>query len=192
MVTANDTPPETDAQLVLLAAEGDAAAKEALFRRHAPMVQGMAFRLLGRDDELDEVVQDVFVEALSSLDSLRDPAAFRSWLGTIVVYRVRLRIRRRRLTVSLGFVKSDDLELERVADESASPDLALELSEVRDRIDELHTEERVALLLHRVQGHTLPEVADQMDLSLATVKRRVASADAKLAASRPKWVRGAA
>jgi RNA polymerase sigma-70 factor, ECF subfamily len=184
-VSASEPPPATDAELVLLAGAGDARAKEALFRRHAPMVNGLAFRMLGKDEELDEVVQDAFVEALSSLDSLRDPAAFRSWLGTIVVHRVRLRIRRRRISSTFSAAKAEPVDLERVAG-SASPDVTLELREVYDRIGELDREERLALLLHRVEGYTLPEVAHHMGLSLATVKRRLTSADEKLAAARSK------
>jgi RNA polymerase sigma-70 factor, ECF subfamily len=191
LVSPSDPPSGADAELVLLARTGDVRAKEALFRRHSPMVNGLAFRLLGKDNELDEVVQDVFVEALSSLDSLRDGGAFRSWLGAIVVHRVRLRIRRRRVSQALGLTKAEPVDLELIAG-NASPDVALELREVYLRLDALDTEERIALLLHRVEGYTLPEIATQMELSLATVKRRVASADEKLAANEPRSTRGAA
>jgi RNA polymerase sigma-70 factor (ECF subfamily) len=190
-VAPSDPPPASDAELVLLAGSGDARAKEALFRRHAPMVNGLAFRLLGRDDDLDEVVQDVFVEALAALGSLREPAAFRSWLGTIVVHRVRLHIRRRRVASTLGLSKTEPIDLALIS-RSASPDVTLELREVYTRIVALEAEERRALLLHRVEGYTLPEIAAQLDVSLATVKRRVASADQKLAASAPRQARGAA
>src|SRR5688572_10280541 len=54
----------TDAALVVAARAGEDWAREALFRRHAPMVAGMAFRLLGRDEDVDDLVQDSFVEAL--------------------------------------------------------------------------------------------------------------------------------
>jgi RNA polymerase sigma-70 factor (ECF subfamily) len=154
-------------------------------------VNGMVFRMLGKDEEVDEVAQDVFVEALSSLDSLREPAAFRSWLGTIVVHRVRLRIRRRRTSSSVGLIKIEPVDLERVAS-SAAPDVALELREVEERLSQLEQEERTALLLHRVEGYTLAEVATHLELSLATVKRRVASADEKLGATPPPDERGAA
>ncbi len=148
------------------------------------MVQGLAFRLLGKDADLDEVVQDAFVEALSSLDSLRDPSAFRSWLGTIVVHRARLHIRRR-VASAVGLGKPDGVDVDLLVD-AGTPDLALELSEARTCIAALGPEERTALLLYRVEGYTLPEVAAEMRLSLATVKRRLASADEKLAASRAR------
>lgn len=184
-VLSLEPPTVSDAELVLLAESGDASAKDALCRKHLSMVQGLAFRLLGRrSEDLDEVVQDTFVEALAGLSSLRDPAAFRAWLGSIVVNRVRLYIRRRRIATNAGLSSSEGVDLELVPDDQASPELALELREVCSCMDDaLEDEERWALLLHRVEGYTLTEVADQLELSLATVKRRVASAFEKLSAA---------
>ena len=69
----------------MAARAGEKWAQEALFRRHARMVNGLAFRLLGRDQDVDDLVQDSFLSALRSLDRLAEPQAFASWLGSIVV-----------------------------------------------------------------------------------------------------------
>ncbi len=45
----------------------------------------MAFRLLGRDDQIDDVVQDMFMVAMRNLHRLRDPGALKGWLATITV-----------------------------------------------------------------------------------------------------------
>jgi RNA polymerase sigma-70 factor (ECF subfamily) len=97
----------TDAALVVAARAGEDWAREALFRRHAHMVAGMAFRLLGRDEEVDDLVQDSFVEALRSLDRLQTPQAFASWLASIVVRTSSKVIRRRRLLTRLGLRRND-------------------------------------------------------------------------------------
>src|SRR5437870_412973 len=75
----------SDAALVMSARAGEAWASEALFRRHASMVNGLAYRLLGRDPEVDDVVQESFAQALGALDALKEPQAFASWMASIVV-----------------------------------------------------------------------------------------------------------
>jgi RNA polymerase sigma-70 factor, ECF subfamily len=169
-----------DAALVIRAQAGEARAKELLFRRHARRVHGLAYRLLAHDRDLEEVVQDVFVEALAGLGSLREPSAFGSWLGAIVVHRVRRRIRRRRLAAALGLVPVETVDVDELPGDPSS-EAALELRRVHAHIAQLDAEERIALVLHRVEGYSLPELAERMGLSLATVKRRLASAEQKLA-----------
>jgi RNA polymerase sigma-70 factor, ECF subfamily len=169
----------TDRELVLRARSGDARAKEALFRRHTRTAHGLAYRLLGHDDEQEELVQDAFVEALADLGSLREPAAFSSWLQQIVVHLVRRRIRRRQLAAVIGIARHETVDLEAIAGRSVI-ETAVEMRLLRDRFDALDTEERTAVLLHRVEGYTLAELAAAMGRSLSTVKRRLASAEAKL------------
>ena len=174
-----DDPTVDDAALVLRARAGDARAKELLFRRHARRVHGLAYRLLAHDRDLEELVQDVFVEALAGLGSLREPSAFGSWLGAIVVNRARRRIRRRRLAAALGLSPVETIDVDELPDGSRS-EAALELRRVHAHIAALDAEERIALVLHRVEGYSLPELSERMGLSLATVKRRLASAETKL------------
>ncbi|MGH7270210.1 MAG: RNA polymerase sigma factor, partial [Polyangiaceae bacterium] len=87
---------------MLAARAGEAWAHEALFRRHARMVNGLAFRLMGRDADVDDLVQDAFVTAFSRLQGLGDPQAFSAWLGSIVVRTAGKIIRRRVLLERLG------------------------------------------------------------------------------------------
>ena len=60
------------------------------------------------------------------------------------------------------------------------PDVAAELRALYSILEQLPAEARVALVLRRVEGLTLPEIAEQMHLSLATVKRRIQAAEALL------------
>src|SRR6202012_5006944 len=92
----------SDAALVVAARGGEPWALEALFRRHAPRLNAVAFRILGRDDEIDDLVQDTFVAAFASLQRLADPNAFASWIASILVRQGLKKIRRRRLLGRLG------------------------------------------------------------------------------------------
>ena len=64
------------------------------FREFSPVVARLGLRMLGRPHEVDDLVQDVFLDAHLGFLSIRDPAALRSWVYTIAVRHVRKRLRR--------------------------------------------------------------------------------------------------
>lgn len=171
----------TDSELVLRARSGDMGAKEMLFRRHVAMASGLAFRLLGRDADIEDVVQDSFVVAFTSLDKLERLQAFASWLASIVTGTAISLIRRRRLLSRLGFVRVDPVLVENIVSADAPADVTAELRAVYRIVDRLPAEERVVLVLRRVEQLALDEIAEQTGWSLATVKRKLARADERLA-----------
>jgi RNA polymerase sigma-70 factor (ECF subfamily) len=179
-VTRLDARP-SDQVLVTAARHGDLQAREVLFRRHVKLAAGLSYRLLGGDDEVDDIVQDSFVTAFAKLGSLKDPQAFASWLSSIVVGKAIGVIRRRRLLQRLGLRRGDVYRPEALIARDAPPDVALELREVCEVISRLPTDERVILILRRIDELPLEEVAARTGRALATVKRRLARAEALLA-----------
>jgi RNA polymerase sigma-70 factor (ECF subfamily) len=167
----------TDAALVVAARAGESWAREALFRRHARMALGLAHRLLPHDQEVDDVVQDCFVQALKRLDALDNPQAFAAWLGSIVVRTVGKRLRHRRLLARLGLRAPEELDPDAIAAPSAPGDVAVELRRVYAVVSGLPAQARVALVLRRVDGLEVPDIARRMGLSLSTVKRRLKTAE---------------
>jgi RNA polymerase sigma-70 factor (ECF subfamily) len=174
----------TDAALVVAARAGESWAQEALFRRHARMALGLAHRLLPHDDEVDDLVQDCFVSALKRLSALDNPQAFAAWLGSIVVRAVGKRLRRRRLLSRLGLRVPEEIDADAIAAPSVPGDVAVELRRVYAIVAQLPAEARVALILRRVDGLEVPEIARRMELSLSTVKRRLKLAEEILERSR--------
>ena len=174
----------TDAALVVAARAGESWAQEALFRRHARMALGLAHRLLPQDDEVDDLVQDCFVSALKRLSALDNPQAFAAWLGSIVVRAVGKRLRRRRLLSRLGLRVPEEIDADAIAAPSVPGDVAVELRRVYAIVAQLPAEARVALILRRVDGLEVPEIARRMELSLSTVKRRLKLAEEILERSR--------
>lgn len=167
----------SDAALVVAARAGEAWASEALFRRHSRMALGLAYRLLPRDIEVDDVVQDSFVYALQRLDTLQNPQAFAAWLGSIVVRTVSKRLRRRRLLTRLGLRARENVDPDQVIAASAPGDVRVALRRVYAIVEELPAEQRIALVLRRVDGLEIPQIAETMGLSLSTVKRRLKAAE---------------
>ncbi len=180
------------ALVAALRAERPGAAA-ALYDRHVDAIHGMVHRVLGPDRDHDDIVQDVFVRALESLPKLRDASALRSWLLGIAVMTVRIHLQRRRRQKWLRFLPTYELpEPATAADTSASE----ALREVWALLDQLGPDERIALVLCRVEGLRLEEAAAASRLSLATLRRRLARGEAKFlarAARRPalrEWLEG--
>jgi RNA polymerase sigma-70 factor (ECF subfamily) len=173
-----------NARLVEAARAGEAWASEALVRRHARALNGLALRLLGRDGDVDDVVQEAFASAFGGLERLQDPQAFEAWLREILVRIVGKLIRRRRMLARLGLGRASlDIDLDALIGEGVPQDDAIELRRLYTLAQRLSASLRVPLLLQRVEGLGLAEIARLTGTSQATVKRRVAEGEAALRGS---------
>jgi len=170
-----------DGELVARALEGDAWAEEALYRRHVRRVTDTATRVLGRTAEAEDVVQDTFLKAFHKLHTLRDATLFERWLIRIAMNKVRGRLRKRKLLRTLGLDRTvDDATLERFAAPATPPDVRAELARIDAVLQELAPSHRMAWMLREVEGWTLPDTAAACDCSLATVKRWIGKAKARV------------
>jgi RNA polymerase sigma-70 factor (ECF subfamily) len=166
-----------DAQLVALGCKGDSQALGALYKRHAPFAINLAARIEGSARDIEDIVHDSFIRAFERLNDLSDRAAFRSWLGSIVVHAVRSRMRRARLMSLLGMGKSSEpVDLDAIASADASPHTRAQIAQIYALLRTLPTDDRIAWTLRAVEGHDLDTVARMTQCSLATVKRRISRA----------------
>src|SRR5262249_11722420 len=141
----------SDAELVRAARAGQRWASEALFRRHARMANGLALRLLGRDEEIDDVVQEAYAIVFERLDSIQDGQAFASFLASVLVRHVRRILRRRRIARMLGLrPAAEPIDLAPFCAADAPPDVIAELRSVYAFVERLPAEERLALVLRRI------------------------------------------
>jgi RNA polymerase sigma-70 factor (ECF subfamily) len=187
--------------------EGDEAALVSALRAEHPgaaarlyeecvdRVHGLVFRILGLDPELDDVVNDTFVAVFASIDTLRDPRALRGWVLSIAVRSARRHLQRRKRRRWLLFFEDPV-----VHDTGVTPDFEGReaLRDLYALLDRFPVDERLALVLHRVEGLSLREASEASRMSSATFKRRLARAEMRLkkgAAERPSlalWLESAA
>jgi RNA polymerase sigma-70 factor (ECF subfamily) len=145
---------------------------EATYRRFCPYVAAVILRLGGHRDDLDDMVQDVFVEAARGIHRLREPEALKGWLATIAVRLVRRRLRLRKLRRLLGFEVPDQSSF--MVDSGASPLDRLLLAAVGRILEDVAVTDRLAWSLHHLEGEKLERVAKLCGCSCATAKRRIA------------------
>jgi len=168
-------PPDIDdASLVERLRQQDEAAFDALYLRYARYLAGVVFRLLGADDEIDDVLQESFVDAVEGIDSLEDTSRLRWWLVTIAVRRVHrvLAARRRRRNIASAFAV--------IAPKTHPAASDRPLTELQKALDALPPKLRVPWILSRIEQLELADVATGCSISLATAKRRIAAADERM------------
>jgi RNA polymerase sigma-70 factor (ECF subfamily) len=145
-----------------------------LFRQHAGMVAAIGFRILGRSQEIEDLVQDVFMDACRDAEKIRQPEAIKGWLAICAIRRARRRLRVRRLKRALGF--EQEVDYETVAAPDASPARRALLRRLYQVLDEIPVEQRLAWSLRYLEGEDLESVARLCGCSLATAKRRISAA----------------
>ncbi len=157
---------------------GEALDFDSVFRRYSPYVASVGLRLLGRDDELDDLVQDVFLEAHRGLKHVRDTNAIKGWLARICVRRAVRRLRRRKLRAWLSL---DSFEHEPTyASPEASPEARAEVARLYGQLEKLPALTRAAWVLRFLEGEGLGEIAALCACSQSTVQRRLREAQAEL------------
>ena len=147
---------------------------EALYAKHARYIAGVVHRLMGDDGELDDIVQETFVDAIEGLARLEDPSATRAGLVTVAVRRTRRVLARRRRRMMFAFWSAD------FAPRSSDPRDRAAVDDLYDALSRVPADLRIPWVLHRVEHLSLPETAQACEVSLATVKRRIAEAEERL------------
>jgi RNA polymerase sigma-70 factor (ECF subfamily) len=171
-----------DTALVEGLSAGEPWARAALFDRYATPIERMLRKILGPDQstEIADVLHDVFVQALASLDRLRDPRAVLAWIQAIAAHTAYRTIRARRARRWLHFWAPATLP------EVVAPEIDDSVLDAYRRtyalLDRLPADERIAFALRYIDGMELAQLAVVCDVSLATIKRRLARAEQRFAA----------
>ncbi len=136
---------------------GDKDAFDEFYKKLSPMVHGIVLARVPRD-EVDDIVQDVFISAYEKLHTLRDKNAVSPWVARIARNRSVEFYRRNKPTEEL----SENL--------SSRGNSKNEAQEVLDAIREMPDSYRETLILRLVEGMTGPEIADQTGLKHESVR----------------------
>ncbi|MEO8082197.1 MAG: sigma-70 family RNA polymerase sigma factor [Ardenticatenales bacterium] len=178
-----------DAELVAHAAQGDAAAFEALYRRHHVALFRTALGMTGHVASAEDLLQDAFIRAYRHVGrvQLADGASLRPWLHRIVVNLARDRAARRAMATT------GDRDLERIDAGSISPERSMERREVNrivaEAVDRLPFDQRLVVVLFYTQDMDVAEIAATLGIPPGTVKSRLYYGRARLRAALAEDVR---
>lgn len=160
----------SDVELARRCVAGDCAAQRDFFHRERRHVHATLYRVLGSNSDIDDLVQDAFLEIFRSMPSFRGDATLSTWLDRITVrvayaYIARKRPDTARLSLIPDLPAGDPSAEERVLAREAARRLYAVLDGVEAR-------QRVAYTLHVIDGRPLTEVARIMESSVVLTKVR--------------------
>ena len=169
------------ALLVRRAQVGDRAAFGRLVEQFQRTVHAICLRRLGNPSEAAELTQEVFLHVMRRIGQLREPERFAGWLRQVTV---RMAINRATRRIAPSCVETAVLEgacAER--DDPLAELIARERAQrLWQALAQLKALDREALLAFYIQGESLVEIADRLDVPLGTVKRRLHTARKRLRA----------
>lgn len=173
--------PEEDTDLVDRVLAGDRHAFTDLVRRHDDVLRGVAYKILGDRQRMDDVMQDAYVRAYRSMGSFRRDARLSTWLHRIVTNACIDELRRagRRPTP----VDVTDAQWDRPVDQAGPERVALAGDVLLRGLATLPYEQRAALVLVDGQGYDHQTVAEVLGVAVGTVASRVSRARAALRAT---------
>ena len=152
------------------AQSGDVDAFELLYREHAGRVYALCLRLKGGDTtDATELMQDVFIRAWRRIATFRGDSAFSSWLHRLAVNTMLENARGDQRRIARVLPMDDTSRLTGAA-RSSGIDLKMDME---DAIASLPKGARLAFVLHDVEGYQHQEIAEQLSVSVGTVKAQL-------------------
>jgi RNA polymerase sigma factor (sigma-70 family) len=162
---------EHDLELARRAASGDRAAQRELFLEQRATVHRALYRILGSNREIEDLLQDTFIEIYRAVHSFRGDSTLSRWCQTIAIRVAYLAISRRRPpAVELALVEDTVASDADVRRHVQVREAARRLYAALDRIE---AKQRIAFALAAIDGKSLAEVAELTHSSVFAVKTRV-------------------
>jgi RNA polymerase sigma-70 factor (ECF subfamily) len=172
----------SERELLERAKAGDLDAFAEFMRTFERRVRIVLYRLLDDARDIDEAVQDTFVQAWRNLERFRGDAAPSTWLYRIAVNEALMRRRRKALPTS-------ELQETSVAGSEDAFAAADARAFLIARLRQLPVEYRVAVVLRDVEGLSNEEVAEALEITLAAAKSRIHRGRMQLREELERWER---
>ena len=167
----------TDKELIAAVLEGDASSFEPLVARYQPRVFATARRYARREDEVADIVQEIFIKAYQKLSTYRAEAPFEHWLMRMAVRTCYDFLRKHQRNREYNVTEISDEEndwLENVGDEGLEreTDQAAAKALVERLLEGLSPDFRIVITLLEIEEKSVKEIADLTGWSVSLVKVR--------------------
>lgn len=169
-----------DLELVKVAATGNMAAFEEIYRRHHRRVYSVCLRMLQNTSEAEDLTQDVFIQLYRKIGSFRGDSAFTTWLHRMTVNQVLMHFRKR--TVKYEKTTEEGETPVQIVSGTSNPEKMRIVDKIAldNAIEQLPAGYKNVFMLHDVQGFEHEEVARILGCSVGTSKSQLHKARLKL------------
>jgi|ERR1051325_8198169 RNA polymerase sigma-70 factor (ECF subfamily) len=165
---------------VQLAAQGDVAAFEEIYRSHHRRVFNQCLRMTRNVSEAEDLTQDVFVQLYRKLKTFRGESAFTTWLHRLTINVVLMHFRKSAVRPDQ---KSDQLpEQFELANRNAGSESSVILNRIylEEALRQLSPGYRAVLILHDVEGYEHNQISELLGCAVGTSKSQLHKARRKL------------
>jgi RNA polymerase sigma-70 factor, ECF subfamily len=174
-----------EAEAILLAQQGDAAAFERLYRLHNRRVYSLCLRMVGNTAEAEDLTQEAFLQLFRKIATFRGESAFSTWLHRLAVNVVLMKLRRKSGNESsLEQMTEPDEESGTPRRDFGAADLALigslDRINLQRAVEQLPPGYKAIFVLHDVQGYEHNEIAEIMGCSIGNSKSQLHKARMRL------------
>ncbi len=168
---------QNESALVYAAREGDKEALLELLKRNWSWLKGLVLSIVYDTEDADDVLQDICVQVISKIDTLREPELFVRWLATLARREALQYIRRQRKRP----VSIDQEIIDRQPDEKSSElleniELKEQYQQILDAIESLPDKYRQVLIMQYTSGLTYAQIAEVLDIPITTLQIRLVRA----------------
>jgi RNA polymerase sigma-70 factor (ECF subfamily) len=182
----DDSRPAAEEQFIERLRRGDAAAFEQLVNERSGEIYGLLYRLTENSEEARDLTQETFLRAFQSIGHFRGDADLKTWIYRIAINQARNRWRwwRRRHRDSTVSIDSTDVDGRPTlvtalrANSSSDPEQATLAREresaLRTALSSVRRVYREAVVLRDIEGFSYEEIAATLEISVGTVKSRLA------------------
>jgi RNA polymerase sigma-70 factor, ECF subfamily len=177
-----------DLDLVHASKDGDVAAFEQLVKRYDRKLSRIAQSITHNKEDSQDAVQEAFLKAYENLSVFREDSKFSTWLFRITVNQSLMKLRKQRTTretsLDEDFQADGDLLPKEVTDWAPNPEQLYWASELRDILikclEELSPILRTVFVLRDIEGLTIDQTAEVLNVSQTAVKARLLRARLQL------------
>ena len=171
-------------RLLEQAQSGDQAAFESLISSYEKLVFNVAFRMMGNRDDALDMSQEALIKVYRNIEKCAGITAFKAWICTITTNTCLDELRKRKIrkaeSLDSIYETEDGVKVKQTPANDPGPSEALlrkeDMRSIAEAINSLTDDYREAILLRDVNGLSYQEIADNLDLSIGTVKSRISRA----------------
>jgi RNA polymerase sigma-70 factor (ECF subfamily) len=158
-----------DAALALAMMARHPDAPRVVWNRFSALVRRIVRRSFGSQQDVEDIVQDVFVTLFTKPALIREPASLRAFILSVTLHNIRYELRRRWVRRWVGIAPTSELPDIRVVE--SNPESREALARFYGILDRIRTRDRLAFVLRFVEGMEVAEVAAALETSEPTARR---------------------
>jgi len=178
----------TDEELLEQCRRGSEAAFRQLVQRYQQQVRATAVGMLGATGEAEDVAQETFIRLFKSLDRFRGEAQLSTYLTRIAInLSLNALKKRQRQQQRFRIFQGNEPQIQQIEDQGANPEHQDTKELIHKALQELDIDFRSVIVLRLLDGYSVKETADSLQIPPGTVASRLAQAQLKLKVILEKW-----